>query len=812
MLVEDFPQLLFLRKLYLELGERVELLRKTVSGLMLTLLLASMLFIILDMRVVVTVFSQEEFITILYPNGGEILTQGEQVTILWTSSGRPDYAGLNLLQNDNAVLGIGNVPNTGSYVWTVPTTFSGTGFTIKIYGEGVWDYSDAPFSIVPAYMQLIPDITAGLSYDPLGNSSLLWNSTRLFYHNASDLFVNETTWNGQPIINIQGIVYDPTLNSFSSLIWNSSRLFYHYADYSFVSEVTWNGQSVTDVQGIVYDPEDIDPYTPRWSDSLIWTPRRVFHHYASNLYVDEVTWRQEPIFSYDPAQESIVQVVIHHIDLCAAGIVGVPALTPVKYTGTSNAATIVESSTAPSSHTTILGASHSYKTALILGPTPVSGVLTMNSMKLFALRAHKIGVKNMVHFNCINVTDDTWNLGMYWGNRCFTIQQNFFLECGNGTIRWIQNVYHAYWTGTPCINCTLYVTQSAWIFTADPGQNSIQVANVSFAVPAWSLTEAGMTPYVDLELNSYINGSRLMMSGLQAGAGSEVADVGIGARIIEEPADANVRRVPNWPNANTRPQLVLVGYGESSEAIWGNCTSGWVEDYEAYSLVGGVPQWVQDNAADVVTNDNDQTGETSHNLDWEWTPGQRRGAFRYDPCSNETGIASYAFGALGVNDVAVTNITTSKTVVGQGFNASINVTMTNQGSYTETFNVTVYANTTSIATQTITLTSGNSTTITFTWNTTGFAKGNYTISAYAWPVKGETDTADNRKENGWIVVSIYCDVNGDGIVDISDILDTALAFGATPGQPRWNPNCDIDDNGIIDISDILEVALHYGQT
>jgi hypothetical protein len=165
-----------------------------------------------------------------------------------------------------------------------------------------------------------------------------------------------------------------------------------------------------------------------------------------------------------------------------------------------------------------------------------------------------------------------------------------------------------------------------------------------------------------------------------------------------------------------------------------------------------------------------------------------------------------------IADISTTNITPAKTIVGQGYTIRINTTIQNQGDYTETFDITLYANTTAIATQTVTLGSVSSTTLTFTWDTTGFAKGNYTISAYATPVLGETDMADNRKEDGWVVISIYCDVNGDGIVDISDILDTALAFGSTSGQPRWNPNCDLDDNGIVDISDILETALHYGET
>jgi hypothetical protein len=73
--------------------------------------------------------------------------------------------------------------------------------------------------------------------------------------------------------------------------------------------------------------------------------------------------------------------------------------------------------------------------------------------------------------------------------------------------------------------------------------------------------------------------------------------------------------------------------------------------------------------------------------------------------------------------------------------------------YTETFTVTAYANTTVIATQTITLANRNSTTITFTWNTTGFAKGNYTISAYAIPVTGETDIINNNCTDGSVLIT-----------------------------------------------------------
>jgi len=114
-------------------------------------------------------------------------------------------------------------------------------------------------------------------------------------------------------------------------------------------------------------------------------------------------------------------------------------------------------------------------------------------------------------------------------------------------------------------------------------------------------------------------------------------------------------------------------------------------------------------------------------------------------------------------DVALLNITPFKTVLGQGYPVPINVTAENQGNYTGPYSITVYANTTAVSTFTnITITGGNSATITFTWNTTGFAKGNYTISAYAWPFPIETDKADNNCTDGWILITKVGDLGSAG--------------------------------------------------
>jgi parallel beta-helix repeat protein len=115
----------------------------------------------------------------------------------------------------------------------------------------------------------------------------------------------------------------------------------------------------------------------------------------------------------------------------------------------------------------------------------------------------------------------------------------------------------------------------------------------------------------------------------------------------------------------------------------------------------------------------------------------------------------------GPYDIGITNITESETAVMQGLSLNLSIKVSNYGIGSETFNVTVYANTNIIATITgITLTSRNSTTITLTWQTSIFDLGKYTMSAYASAVPGETYTADNFYVDG--TVQIYVAHGGPG--------------------------------------------------
>jgi parallel beta-helix repeat protein len=105
------------------------------------------------------------------------------------------------------------------------------------------------------------------------------------------------------------------------------------------------------------------------------------------------------------------------------------------------------------------------------------------------------------------------------------------------------------------------------------------------------------------------------------------------------------------------------------------------------------------------------------------------------------------------HDVGITNVMLPKIAVGQGYSVPIDLKILNYGIFDETFVVTLCVNTTTIATTTVSLISRNSTCITLMWNTTGFAKGIYTISAYALPVQNETDTTDNTCTGGTVLIT-----------------------------------------------------------
>ena len=171
-----------------------------------------------------------------------------------------------------------------------------------------------------------------------------------------------------------------------------------------------------------------------------------------------------------------------------------------------------------------------------------------------------------------------------------------------------------------------------------------------------------------------------------------------------------------------------------------------------------------------------------------------------------------------VHAVAVNNIRPSKTVVGQSYSQNITGTVLDLGDYPEAFNVTVYANATTIGSENITLSAGNSMSVAFTWNATGFAYGNYTISSVADIVPNEADTTDNDYTSNVVVhVGVPGDISGpvqgvyDGKVDMRDISYLVLRFNSKPGSTNWNPNADINNDATVNMRDISIAILNFNK-
>ena len=273
---------------------------------------------------------------------------------------------------------------------------------------------------------------------------------------------------------------------------------------------------------------------------------------------------------------------------------------------------------------------------------------------------------------------------------------------------------------------------------------------------------------------------------------------------------SNIQILLNGSTAYERPVTsnipsVQVTYPDGGENLIAgeNCTISWnASDLDGddllytvlYSADGGV-NW---NPLIIDLNETSYVWDTSHlqkGTDYLLRLIATDGVNTGEDVSNSTFTVK-------VHDIEATGNAPSKTVIGQGYALSVNATLTNEGDFTETFNATLCANTTAIASQALTLTSGNSTTITFTWNTTGFAKGNYIISAHVEPVEGETDIGDNNCTGGLVVVTWLGDLNGDFVVDEDDLWHFCGAFIDYYKIHVLDPNCDYNDDCHIDEDDL----------
>jgi len=105
-----------------------------------------------------------------------------------------------------------------------------------------------------------------------------------------------------------------------------------------------------------------------------------------------------------------------------------------------------------------------------------------------------------------------------------------------------------------------------------------------------------------------------------------------------------------------------------------------------------------------------------------------------------------------VHDIAISNVVASKASVVQGDTVPINVTIKNKGTEAETFQVTCYTGNLTVGSQSVTLTPGSNTTLTFSWNTADVAPASYQIMAKVDQIIGDINPGDNTFDDGSVTI------------------------------------------------------------
>jgi parallel beta-helix repeat protein len=205
----------------------------------------------------------------------------------------------------------------------------------------------------------------------------------------------------------------------------------------------------------------------------------------------------------------------------------------------------------------------------------------------------------------------------------------------------------------------------------------------------------------------------------------------------------------------------------------------------------------------------DQNGEGNY-----WSDYNGTGVYRLLP----TGTDNYPLKTTwSEHDISLVSVTPSTNSAGLGSVVNITVTARNNANITvsETFTVTAKYNSTIIGTQTVpNLAKGATQDLTFSWNTTGVASGNYTISAEASTVPDELNTDNNNHNDGTVKIEapILGDINGDGAINNNDLTLLLQAFGATSSSPGWNPEkqkADLNQDNIVDALDLYILGKYY---
>jgi len=162
---------------------------------------------------------------------------------------------------------------------------------------------------------------------------------------------------------------------------------------------------------------------------------------------------------------------------------------------------------------------------------------------------------------------------------------------------------------------------------------------------------------------------------------------------------------------------------------------------------------------------------------------------------------------IAVHNVAAISQTATPITVKQGENVTIQVILENQGTQTETFNVTCYFNNTVIDTKLVmSLASGNQSALTFDWNTTSLPVGNYTITALA---DSSSAIAEINEEDNWCTSPATVTIEP---TPVHDVAATSQVPDETSVLQGTTVNITVTVSNLGDFSENFTVACFYGDT
>lgn len=233
-----------------------------------------------------------------------------------------------------------------------------------------------------------------------------------------------------------------------------------------------------------------------------------------------------------------------------------------------------------------------------------------------------------------------------------------------------------------------------------------------------------------------------------------------------------------------------------------------IEDYLGYIFVRlsyGTPVTVSGNATLLILN--------FAVIDYGITPLHFHDGIMKDGGSNNIPFTTEdGFLAIIKHDIAVTNVTASPSETYIGRIMQITVTLDNFGNVPENFATTIYADGNNLTIlNVLNLLPAETRIISYDWNTTGFAASNtpYVMKAEAEILPYEINTTNNVYVDGNVKLKLVGDVNGDGTVNIDDLIAWDAAYGSVQADPNWNAQADINGDGVVDNLDGYLILENY---